>query len=130
MPEDEYYIVRGACMNCQCGSHPRKINLPVSHGSYVNQKPMMNQGDYTEENVPHFGICSSPDNPSTETIYLIAENGQTISGKPCKPQLLEPWMNTKENTKVEGQPALTTSSYQRCLYLGYIRFSTTGQQEE
>ncbi|KAF6578557.1 DUF4280 domain-containing protein [Paenibacillus sp. EKM212P] len=130
MSDNEYYVVRGACMRCTCGTHPRKINLPNSHGAFVNGKPMMNEGDYSPENVPHFGICNSPEQPSAETIYLIAEDGSTISGKPCLPMLTDKWKNTKEPTKVEGQPALTTSSFQTCLYHGFIEFHTNGQQEE
>ncbi|WP_326493198.1 hypothetical protein [Clostridium estertheticum] len=35
MDEDNYYIVRGAKMRCDKGTHARKINLPESHVAYV-----------------------------------------------------------------------------------------------
>lgn len=126
------YVVRGAKTECSCGSHKRKINLPISHGSYVNSKPMMNEQDNkVEQNISYFGICDSPKNPNNETIYLAHEdNGSTISGKRCCPKILEKWDITKENTKVEGKPALTTKSQLICAYDGIITFVNDGQQEE
>ena len=125
------YVVRGAKMRCHCGSHSRRINLPVSHGSYVNGKPVMNSEDYKAgENIAHFGICTSPSNPSNATIYLIAEDGQTIAGKPCTPTICAPWLQAKEDTRVEGKAALTTDSQLICGYQGIIRFLTDGQHDE
>ncbi|NQX66868.1 DUF4280 domain-containing protein [Paenibacillus alba] len=131
MSENEFYIVRGAQMVCSCGSHKRRINLPQSHGSYVNDKPMMNEGDYLfHVNVPHFGICTSPLNPSGETIYLIAENGQTISGKPCCPLQMGKWMQAKENAIVDGKPALTTVSRLVCGYQNNKGEQGSGEQQD
>lgn len=133
MPKDEgeSYVVRGARMECEFGSHGRKINLLKSHGSYVNDKPMMNKGDRKlEENICYFGVCESPDNPNSETIYLIKENGQPISGKRCCPIFIDDWYDTKEETMVEGESALTTKSKLVCKYKGKITFETDGQQEE
>jgi hypothetical protein len=74
-----------------------KINLPVSHGSYVNNKPMMNQWDCMPiENVPDFGICSSPSNQNSATVSLVGEDGNTVTGKPCVPAILSCWMDTME----------------------------------
>ncbi|AKG37434.1 DUF4280 domain-containing protein [Paenibacillus durus] len=128
----EAYIVRGATMRCQYGTHARKINLPVSHGAYYKGKPLMNQGDYKPENVPHFGICASPSNPSGETIYLVSEQGETIQGKPCLPVITACWNQTKADMLVGDQPALTSASYLICQHLpeGCIYFEKTGQEDE
>ncbi|MBC2580547.1 DUF4280 domain-containing protein [Clostridium sp. DJ247] len=124
------YVVRGAKMKCKFGSHKRKINLPVSHGSYVNGKPMMNAGDRVEvKNITWFGTCQGSC-PSSGTIYLIGENGGTVSGKKCIPKILGDWVNTKENTKVEGKAALTMESKVYCMYGGEITFASDGQQDE
>lgn len=130
MQNSEY--VRGAKMFCNCGTHVRRINLPQSHGSFVNDKPMMNEEDNKfTANVPHFGICVSPLNPSGETIYLIREeDGQNIGGKPCEPLFLDKWLGAKESVKVGGLPALTSESGLICGYEGCIRFGTNGQHDE
>ncbi|WHX48244.1 DUF4280 domain-containing protein [Paenibacillus woosongensis] len=131
---DKYeYVVRGANIFCDCGSHLRKLNLPNSHGAYVNGKPMMNESDSIPEvNISNFGICSSPENQSGETVYLISMDGQEIQGKPCLLALLagSKWEKTKEQAKVEGKSALTTESELHCSLGGVIRFNSSGQHEE
>lgn len=126
------YIVRGARMYCDCGSHTRKINLPKSHGSYVDKKPMMNKGDHVvDDNISYFGICTSPENQSGDIIHLVHEtNGETISGIKCCVKILKEWEKVKENTIVQGRPALTTESELVCAYHGVIRFADDGQQQE
>lgn len=127
---DNYYIVRGAKMRCDKGSHARKINLPVSHGSYVGKNPKMNKTDRKEDNISYFGICHGECPSSGEDIYLVAENGGTITGKKCCVKILKDWMNAKEDTLVEGEPALTTDSVLICKYGGKIKFETNGQEQE
>ncbi|GIO31563.1 MULTISPECIES: DUF4280 domain-containing protein [Paenibacillus] len=130
--DKQFYVVRGADIFCDCGSHSRKLNLPESHGSYVNGKPMMNELDCVPEvNISKFGICNHPSNESGETIYLISMDGQQIQGKPCLPKLLgTSWSKTKTKVKVDGQSALTTESELYCALGGTIKFASNGQQEE
>lgn len=130
MGDKSAYIVRGAKMQCSCGTHKRKINLPTSHGSYVNGKPMMNKNDNVVEiNVPYMGICTGGCQVSAQVV-LIGEHGETLTGKRCIPMILKKWMNTKENTLVDGKPALTTKSQLICAYGGVITFVTDGQHEK
>lgn len=127
---DNHYIVRGAKMWCDKGTNARKINLPNSHGSYVNEKPMMNQKDnVVNKNISYFGICKGGC-PSSDDIYLIAENGQTVNGKKCLVTILDDWMNVKEDTLVKGEPALTNESVLVCKYGGKITFITNGQEDK
>ncbi|WP_297425759.1 DUF4280 domain-containing protein [Clostridium sp.] len=128
--EDQYYIVRGAKMVCDKGTHRRKINLPYSHGSYIKGKPMMYKKDRViGENISYFGICTG-DCPSSENIYLVGENGQTVSGKKCAVTILDDWMDVKEDALIRGEPALTTDSVLVCKYGGQITFVTTGQEDD
>jgi hypothetical protein len=129
--EDIYYVVMGAKMRCEKGSHPRKINLPVSHGSYINGKPMMNKGDnVVDQNISYFGICK--DCQEGEDIYLIGEDGNQLPpGKKCMVQVSGEWSDPKDDTLVEGKPALLKKSWLVCsAYQGKIFFETTGQDEE
>lgn len=129
--ENKYYVVRGAKMKCKCGSHKRKINLPVSHGSYVDEKPMMNEDDNKAVvNVTYFGVCKSGSNPSSQIVNLVGEDGATITGKLCCPKIIGKWMKTKEKTKVEGKPPLTTESQLVCGFDGLITFVTNGQEDK
>ncbi|ANY65229.1 hypothetical protein BBD42_01095 [Paenibacillus sp. BIHB 4019] len=123
------YVVRGATMRCTCGTHSRRINLPESHGSYVNGKPMMNEDDNTSENVPYFGICFSPKMAAGEIVYLISEQGENIGGPPCMPEIFNKWVLPKENAKVDNKPALTTQSFLTCAMEGRIYFLSDGQHD-
>jgi hypothetical protein len=127
MDKDIYYIVRGAQMRCLRGSHPRKINLPVSHGTYLGDQPVMTAEDNREVNIPYFGICGSGKCPG-ETISLQAETGGTITGRKCTPSLGE-WYYAKKDARTVAAPLLTTESRMYCCYGGVIRFVTTGQDE-
>lgn len=128
---ENYYIVRGAKMKCDKGTHARKINLPVSHGSYVGEKPMMNKTDRKEDNISYFGICHGECPSSGENIYLISEDGRKIDcGKKCCVKILKDWENAKKDTLVEGEAALTTDSVLMCKYGGKIKFETNGQEKE
>lgn len=127
------YVVRGACVYCEYGSHTRRLNLPTCHGVYVKEHPIMNATDCkTEENISYMGICNHPDNPSTETIHLISMEGQQIEGKPCQPMFYSgtTWKKTKETTLIDGKPALTKESELYCAHGGVIHIAQSGQHEE
>lgn len=89
--ENTRYLVRGAVLRCTMGSHPRQLNMPKSHGTFIkdNEKAFANkndcigeydsmsiseiQGNPKESNTPieecnirMFGICKSGSNPSTK----------------------------------------------------------------
>lgn len=128
---EKIYIVRGAKMRCSNGTHPRQINLPTSHGSYVKGKPVMNKGDnVVDKNISYFGICKKC--TQGEDIYLLDEKGvQLPPGKKCLVQIIDEWQNVKDDTLVEGKPALINDSYLICsLYEGKITFETDGQEEK
>ncbi|WP_297430452.1 DUF4280 domain-containing protein [Clostridium sp.] len=103
------YIARGAKMRCSKGSGVVMINLPKSHGTYINGKPIMIKTDrVVGTNIGNFGTCGR--NPCTVTIF-------------------GDWMNCKEDTIVKDQPVLTDQSVLICAYGGQIRFVTDGQYD-
>ncbi|WP_236898723.1 DUF4280 domain-containing protein [Clostridium beijerinckii] len=112
------YVVRGAMMACNMGTETKRINLPVSHGTYSKGNPIMTENDNViGTNISDFGICRG-NCPS---------NGSNEKTKRCQVMVLNKWMNTKEDTLIEGAPALTTASILICAYGGVIRFITDGQ---
>ena len=124
-----YYIVRGAKMQCDKGSNLRKINLPVSHGSYVKGNPILNKTDSKPiENIPYFGVCKNEDRlPEKINITVINKDGAIQPGKKCMLQILGEWQNAKGDTIVEVQSALTTDSIIFCNCGGVITFVEHGQ---
>ena len=58
------YLVRGALLKCDCGSHPRRLNLPMCHGFYTNNHPVIQEEDCEVGiHINHFGICVSETPP-------------------------------------------------------------------
>lgn len=121
------YVVRGAMVKCDKGTHEKRINLPESHGVYSNGRPIMNENDnVVGENISDFGICRGGC-PSSGDITLEKETGGTVTGKKCMVKILKEWINVKEDTVINGASALTTDSILICAYGGTIKFITDGQ---
>lgn len=103
------YIARGAKMSCSKGSKLVRINLPESHGTYINGKPIMIKTDrVVGANIGNFGTCGEV---------------------PCAVAILGDWINCKEDTIVKDQPVLTNQSVLICACGGQIRFVTDGQYD-
>jgi hypothetical protein len=104
------YVVRGATVKCSSGSSPSKLNLPRSHGMYVNGKPILNDSDTAAgANVMPFGKCR-------------------VTKGPCSPSPKPTWGGTKKDTLVKGCPALIDSSTLGCTIGGAITIENDGQQ--
>lgn len=142
----EEHLVRGAMMRCQCGSHYRRLNLPVSHGMYESQRPLMNEGDSLvgdTYNIPTFGVCNSSDNKTGGSVLLkkdvprdefgrkISEESEgNVRGTPCTPGIITQWLCPHEGTIVDGKCAITPTSFLVCQYGGIIEVVNSGQNEE
>ena len=130
------YLVRGAELYCSCGTHKRKLNLPICHGVYTNGKPMMHEEDCEvgdDKNIPSFGICQSEENPlnkswlaktaekiknfftgeeedeDADKIILQTEDGQNVKGYPCTPCIVGTWKDVYESEKILRNNADATS---------------------
>ncbi|MCL2611350.1 MAG: DUF4280 domain-containing protein [Defluviitaleaceae bacterium] len=113
---DKEYVVRGACLECSQGSHPRKLNLPKCHGVYITGHPMIHKYDSVPiENISPFGMCS-------------------ILQAPCVPATLSGWVNTHDRTLLTDNdtriphPVVTTDSFLVCTVGGIIEPKTSGQE--
>lgn len=133
----EYYAVRGALMRCNHGSHCRRLNLPMDHGSYVLNHPLMCKTDCKagieggDINIPTFGVCEV--RKKGETILLKREAPETgnVRGKRCVPDIDGTWEAVHSETHVgeNGEGALTTLSYLICNHGGIIEILRSGQED-
>lgn len=120
------YLVRGAQLMCTCGTHKRKLNLPLCHGVYVEGKPLVHEEDCEvgdDKNIPAFGICQSEENPANksffekigdviasfftgkqeegpEKIMLQTEDGQNVKGYACTPCIRSGWKDVHKTQKI------------------------------
>jgi murein DD-endopeptidase MepM/ murein hydrolase activator NlpD len=130
------YAVRGARIHCTYNenricSHVQRINLPESRGSYIHDAPMLCEDDTVPgENIPCFGICySKMNNTNAQVTYAAQSGGGTVTGRPCTPVILAPWLNGKDDVFIWDKRALTTDSYLVCANGGFIEFENSGQDE-
>lgn len=145
------YLVRGAPIICNCGTHSRHLDMMESHGVYVNQKAVAFEDDYKEANISYFGHCHSPCCDLKETISLSMQTNVSADGRnltesdgrvlvdiKCVPEFNGPWENPYEGTKIsengrEGgvyKRAVTTASYLVCRQGGIVYPLTSGQYDE
>jgi hypothetical protein len=121
------YLVRGAYLGCEYGTHHRRLNLPRSHGSYIKDREhcLMNAmdckpGEGKGYNIPPFGICQSPHFPcSGKPILLKTETVNPLNGAPyrdennniirfednvkgyrCEAVIVGTWQNTNTETLI------------------------------
>lgn len=153
---DAEYLVRGAKLRCDCGSHTRLLNLPLCHGVYHIGHPVIYQKDAKvgdDQNITSFGVCSSSSNPKEklfgENITLISEDNpdENVKGAPCVPVIVDvEWKNPEWNTLIADHvnldgsdenidpknrtyyPIPTTDSFLVCKYSGLIQPISSGQE--
>lgn len=137
---DQYYVVRGARLYCECGTHSGHLNLPEDHGVYVKGKPMVCMNDSKAGvNIGDFGVCFSEDQPDTKEVFLVSEDGESnVKGKACKPEIVGYWQDVYpvtrlvDDVKSSGfdKKAVLTCSYLVCKHKGTIRVIDSGQEYE
>lgn len=155
--DDPEYLVRGAALKCQYGSHTRYLDMYETHGVYLNDKPVMHKMDCEPgKNIMPFGLCISPVHHLEKTgslfagadvdqkgNYLQAPEDRVITGFLCEPKFEENccWKNCKEETMIaqnaetgmkdpnecECHEAITTASYLICEHGGLIYPVNSGQ---
>lgn len=145
--ESQEHLVRGAMLRCKCGSHCRRLNLPMTHGFMEEQRPLMNADDSSAlpgGNIPYFGVCNSPSNQSGAATILLKKDyerdpfGKKISnvssgnvrGTRCTPMILGSWQNVQNGTLIDGAPAITPSSFLICQFGGIIEVLDSGQHDD
>lgn len=132
MGEEKEYLVRGALLSCDFGSHPRRLNLLKSHGIYIKDHPMIMDSDcIVDENITYFGVCSSPGCTKEGGQITLAgycpkgskQAAPPATGYKCQPKLLGGWQCVKGN-------AVTSDSYLICACGGLISPVSSGQEFE
>lgn len=142
--EHNEYLVRGAELQCSCGSHNRKLNLSPCHGVYIKGHPVVHELDCIPGNgfnIPWFGICEK-DDLRTATIILTGKNGEELRGLQCNPVIVGIWMDSFDGTKIKdngnkmtddpenpvGCNTLTVGSFLVCQHGGIISPVNSGQE--
>ena len=117
---EELYLTRGALLVCECGSHPRRLQLLTDHGMIIHLEdeyeflhPIADSCDCVfgeDENIGYFGICYSEACKGEETVVLKKYTSpnekpseETIEGPKCCAILDTMWSNVKEDVYTKDQ---------------------------
>jgi hypothetical protein len=118
----------GAMMKCEMGAAPSTFNATPKMVMTGN-KPAGNIMDFVPiMNIPPFGMCKSPANPTVAAATAAALG--VLTPMPCVPMTVAPWAPGAPTVLVAGMPALNDSSKLVCIWGGMISFSNPGQTTE
>ena len=106
------YVVQGACLRCTLGTAPSNLNMPISHGIFLNGKAQCNVTDrITMVNIMPFGTCNISAPPP-----------------PCVPAVAMNWVNNKDtNLIIDNAEALESNANAFCSVGGIISITDSGQ---
>jgi len=118
-------ICTGAMMTCAMGMAP---------SSFIAIRPdtltsMMPAGVITDnvpfENIPPFGMCTSPANPAVAAATAAALG--VLTPMPCVPVFPAPWVPGIPTLLIDSIPAIDDTCTLMCAYGGVVTFSFAGQ---
>lgn len=118
----------GAQMMCMMGMAPSVFNATPKNvltsfkpaGNITDNKPFMN--------IPPFGMCTSPSNPTVAAATAAALG--VLTPMPCVPMTPAPWAPGSATLMVAGMPALNNTSTLACAWGGVIKIINPGQFTE
>jgi hypothetical protein len=118
-------VCMGAAMMCSFGAAPSTlVVLPENRtltttpaANIMDSKPIVN--------VPPFGVCSSPANPTVAAATAAALG--VLTPMPCVPVTAAPWAPGAPTVLIGNMPALDSNSKLMCNWGGVIQITSPGQ---
>jgi hypothetical protein len=118
-------VCMGATMMCSFGAAPSTlVVLPTNKtltgtpaANIMDNKPIVN--------IPPFGVCSSPANPTVAAATAAALG--VLTPMPCLPVTAAPWAPGAPTVLIANMPALDSNSKLMCNWGGIIQISDPGQ---
>jgi len=118
-------VCMNAVMQCTMGVAPSTL-IPTPktvQTSFVMAANIMDNKPIA--NVPPFGMCSSPSNPTVAAATAAALG--VLTPMPCVPNTPAPWAPGSPKVLVCNMPALNDSSKLQCIWGGTISINFAGQ---
>jgi len=115
----------GGLMKCTMGLAPSSI-VPTPKPVLTSNMVAANILDHIPiVNIPPFGACTCPGNPTVAAATAAAMG--VLTPMPCIPATPAPWLPGAVNVLVTGAPALDNTSTLMCIWGGVISFTMPGQ---
>ena len=122
-------VCMGAQMMCCFGTSPSNLVVLPINRTTTNMVPDANIQDHIPiVNIPPFGMCITPSNPTVAAATAAALG--VLTPMPCIPVTAAPWTPGSPTVLVGGVPALNNESVLMCTWGGVITITTPGQVTE
>jgi len=119
-------VCMGAMMHCSFGvAQSSLVVLPTSCVMAGGQPAANIMDNAPVVNIPPFGMCSSPSNPTVAAATAAALG--VLTPMPCVPVTVAPWVPGAPTVLIGNMPALDSNSKLMCTWGGVIEITTPGQ---
>ena len=118
-------VCAGAMLQCSFGAAPvALVVLPAKR--VITQTPSATIMEHVPiANIPPFGLCSSPANPTVAAATAAALG--VLTPMPCVPATSAPWVPGTPTVLIGDVPALNDASKLLCNWGGVIQITFAGQ---
>lgn len=118
-------VCSGAQCQCSFGAAPCVLNVLPTNRVLGCNMPMATIMDKEIINLPTFGMCSAPSNPTVVSATAAAMG--VLTPMPCIPFIAAPWVPGSPTVLVGSMPVLNDSSKAMCNWGGVVSIVNPGQ---
>jgi Domain of unknown function (DUF4280) len=119
-------VCAGAMMQCSFGVAPCGLIVLPTNRVLAGGPPAATIMDHVPIlNVPTFGMCNSPSNPTVASATAAAMG--VLTPMPCVPVTPAPWAPGSPTVLIGNMPALNNSSKLMCTWGGVIQITSPGE---
>jgi hypothetical protein len=119
----------GAMLQCTMGVAPSTLNvLPKNKMMTSNMAAANIMDNIPMVNIPPFGMCNSPANPTVAAATAAALG--VLTPMPCVPVFPAPWAPGAPTVMLGNLPVLNNTSKLMCAYAGVVSINMAGQMTE
>ena len=123
------HVCTGAMLACTFGAAPSTLNvLPKNKMMTSNMAAANIMDNVPMVNIPPFGMCNSPANPTVAAATAAALG--VLTPMPCVPVFPGRWAPGAPTVMLGNLPVLNTTSKLMCAYAGVVSINMPGQMTE
>lgn len=115
----------GAMMQCSFGVAPSTLVVLPTNCTLTGTPAATIMDHAPIVNVPPFGMCQSPSNPTVAAATAAALG--VLTPMPCVPVTAAPWVVGSPTVMIGSMPALNNTSKLMCSWGGVIQITNPGQ---
>lgn len=111
-------VVNGSLCMCTFGVAPCPLIVTSQQQTLGTNMPAACIMDNTLANLPTFGMCNTPSNPTVASATAAALG--VLTPMPCVPVFAGPWIPGAPTVLISNKPALNNTSKLMCAYGGVV----------